>query len=413
MSYAFRSVGAVAVGNGSLNPGAPAGAAVGDLLLLSLVGRDNGQTAPAPTGWTLISPASPVGWNYLYARIADGTGLDTPSGLLYTGTTRSQAQISAFSGGGFPLGSIVTNSVSQYLPGTQTTIRYDAGLTITPANCLVIAVGTKNKTVTSNGTTINSLAGFTQIDSNVETGTDISQWWGYQIQTTPTNIAASLSQTLTGTTETLQYTSLLVALQSASSVFATSLTYAYSLGSVTFSTTNPNNPYLLAAGLNYNYSLASASSDFEVGADPLVYATTLRAVTLAASAVSQQNNFLTAATITYSFALKPLTTTVFTPIPGTFPNVVGMILQEAEQVLQAAGALVPAALGYFGSWPIQVIWAQSGASTGTIMNPGIVIAQSPAAGTQVIANSPIVLTVNELPFNTSYPSTPTPNVTNA
>lgn len=267
MSYVFRSVGTVATGNGALNPGAPAGVVVGDLLLLSLVGRDLAQTAPAPSGWTLVSPASPVGWQYLYARIADGTAADTPAGLLYTGTTRSQAQIAAFSGGGFSLGTIVTNSVSQYTPATQISILYSAGLTIAPANCLVIAVGTKNKTGTSNGTTINNLTGFTQIDSHVINGTDISQWWGYQIQTTPTNIAASLSQTLTGTTETLQYTSLLVALQSAAALPATMGPYAFTGEAVTFTTTFNANNYIIAGAGTYDLTMAPASSDVQLDAD--------------------------------------------------------------------------------------------------------------------------------------------------
>jgi hypothetical protein len=337
MSYVFRSVGAVAEGNGSLNPGAPAGVVVGDLLLLSLVGRDNGQTAPAPSGWTLVSPASPVGWNYLYARIADGTAADTPTGLLYTGTIRSQAQIAAFSGGGFSLSTIVTNSVSQYLPGTQTAILYSAGLTIAPANCLVIAVGTKNKTATSNGTTINNLTGFTKIDSNVVNGTDISQWWGYQIQTTATNIAASLSQTLTGTTETLQYTSLLVALQSSLDLPATTGPYAYTGGSASFASTVNPNPSLLAGAGTYNYSLAPSSSDFGFDAGFTTYQYTGYSVFLTPTI---SPIFLTASTGVYSIDAKTVTFTFFVPpvpIPTT-PNTNPLIWTADSIVLNASGS---------------------------------------------------------------------------
>lgn len=408
MSFVYRSVGAVATGNGSLNPGAPAGKAVGDLLLLSLVGRDNSQTAPVPGSpgdWTLISPTSPVGWNYLYARIADGTAADTPTGLLYTGTTRSQAQIAAFSGGQWTdLTTIAVNSVSQYLPGTKPSILYDAGLTIAPANCLVIAVGTKNKTATSNGTTINDLSGFTKIDSHVINGTDISQWWGYQIQTTATNIPASQSQTLTGTTETLQYTSLLVALQSSPDLPATTLSpYTYSLGNVTFTTSDTSAKYLFPAMLNYNYSLAGSSSDFELTAGTITYGYAFNAAFLVRL---PQNTVFSVDTITYSIAPQSVNLTVFTPTPpapGTFPNVVGLRLVQAQQALEAAGALVPATLGYFGDWPVTITWVQGITPAGTLLQPGLVVAQNPAPGTAITANAPILLTVTEEPVSVATP----------
>jgi hypothetical protein len=339
MSYAFRSVGAVAEGTGALSPGAPAGVVVGDLLLLSLVSRDNSQTLSAPnppTGWTLVSPTSPVGWNYLFARIADGTASDTPTGLDYTGGPHAQAQIAAFSGGGFSLASIVTNSVSQNLPGSQVSILYSAGLTITPANCLVIAVGTKNKTSTSDGTTINALTGFTKIDSNVNAGTDISQWWGYQIQTTATNIAASLTQTLTGTTETLQYTSLLVALQSSLDLPATTGTYSYTGGSATFSTSSNPNQVLLASGGTYNYQLAPESSDFGLEGGFATYLYT-GGVAFLVPTISPVSLVASAGTYSLSYQTAQLTFFVLPPPPPT-PNTNIRIWTADSIVLNASGS---------------------------------------------------------------------------
>jgi PASTA domain len=405
MSYAFRSVGAVATGTGALSPGAPAGKQVGDLLLLSLESRDNTQTAPGPSGWTLVSPTTPVGWNYLYARIADGTSADTPTGLTYTGSPHAQAQIAAFSGGGFSLATIVTNSVSQNLPGGQTSILYSAGLTITPSNCLVIAVGTKNKTATSNGTTINNLTGFTKIDSNVNAGTDISQWWGYQIQTTATNIAASLTQTLTGTTETLQYTSLLVALQSTLDLPATNFTYAYTMEAATLSTTNSGFNTLSAAPLSFSYTLASSNSQMQLDGPGVTYSYSLSDAQLVQVSA---NNTLAAGFFTYSASPLPVTLTYFVPTPpapGTFPSVIGMILRTAEQTLEDAGALIPSELGYFGTWPITVITVQSTFPPGSEMQTGVVVAQNPLPGSVIVANAPITLTMTEYPIGFSYPGT--------
>lgn len=447
MSFTFRSVGTVATGNGALNPGAPAGKAVGDLLLLSLVGRDLNQTAPAPTGWTLVSPTTPVGWQYLYARIADGTATDTPTGLLYTGTTRSQAQIAAFSGGLYTdLSTIAANSVDQYLPGTQVSILYSGGLTIAPANCLVIAIGTKNKTATSNGTTINALSGFTAIDSHVINGTDISQWWGYQIQSTPTNIAASLSQTLTGTTETLQYTSMLVALQSSPSLPAATGAYAYSGQGVILDTTATNDKYILCAAGNYNYSISHASSELELTAATTsygytgvavqfptyafnldvgagIYAYVGKPVTLfftpapdplsadsGAYTYTGKNAQLNASplppyiqAITGSYSISGNSVTFTLLAPGAFPSVIGLPLQMAQQALQDAGVLVPAQIGYFGAWPITIDWVQSGVMAGTLMGPGIVIGQHPLAGSAIHVNAPVVLTVTEVPLSVATP----------
>ncbi len=448
MSFAYRNLGSVATGNGALNPGAPAGVVVGDLLLLSIVGRDLGQTCPAPTGWTLISPAANVTWNYLYARIADGTAADTPTGLLYTGTTRSQAQISAFSGSVISLGSIVANSVDQYLPvGGNTVILYSSGLTIAPANCLVIAVGTKNKTATSNGTTINALTGFTPFvaGGTVINGTDISAWWGYQIQTTPTNIASGLSQTLTGTTENLLYTSLLVALQSQAAMPAAIGTFGYTGQSVIFSTNQTDTPYLLAAAGNFNYSLAHASSDVELTADTTTYAYTGEAVqfptysfnlnagpgtyayvgkTVTFSITSSPSD-LVAVTGSYSYtgqdaqlhasALPPyiagdtgtfsysgFDATFTFNAPGTFPNVVGLPYSMAQQALEDSGAVNPAALGYFGVWPITILWT-SGSTSGVLMEPGIVVEQNPLPFSTIVENAPVLLTVTESPVGVATP----------
>ena len=213
-AYTLRSVGTADQQNGtSLSPGAPAGKQVGDLLTMMVWSRDSTKTVTPPSGWTALSDNVNVTWTYLYGRIADGTGSDTPT-LTYSGTAHIGAQIACFTGNVFgTIGSIVAAAADEFLPGTQISILYPA-LTVPQANCLVIAMGTKNKTATSDGTSVNNLSGLTKIDTHTATGTAVSQWWGYVQQTAAANFATA-TQTLTGTTETLQYTSAVIALKTA------------------------------------------------------------------------------------------------------------------------------------------------------------------------------------------------------
>lgn len=106
----------------------------------------------------------------------------------------------------------------------------------------------------------------------------------------------------------------------------------------------------------------------------------------------------------------------------TMPTVVGLDLQQAEQTLETAGVLSPAALGYFGSWPITVRWVSRAlaslwtADTSLItadsnvtvdfqlsLLPGQVLSQSIQPGSSVSANSPLSLSVIEFPVAVAYP----------
>lgn len=80
----------------------------------------------------------------------------------------------------------------------------------------------------------------------------------------------------------------------------------------------------------------------------------------------------------------------------TMPNLVGLNLQEAEATLESAGVINLSTLGYFGVWPITATWV-AGAKA------GIVQAQSPASSSQVVANSPIALTLGQYAVGVSYP----------
>jgi hypothetical protein len=207
-AYTLRSVGTAAAGTGALSPGMPSGWQVGDLLLLWAESRDNGQTLVTPTGWTLLSPSVHVGWTYLYGRIA--VGGDTAPSIDYSATPHSRAQIAAFTGSVYTdLTTIVHASVDR--TGSDNGIPYSA-LSVSTDNCLVLALGSHNKTTTSDGAVANDLSGFTRLDRQTDTGTGLLSWWGYVQQTAATNISP-VTQTLTGTAESLNSPSIVIALK--------------------------------------------------------------------------------------------------------------------------------------------------------------------------------------------------------
>lgn len=82
--------------------------------------------------------------------------------------------------------------------------------------------------------------------------------------------------------------------------------------------------------------------------------------------------------------------------PNIMPSVVGMEFYEAILELQQVGIFSPGALGYFGTFPIAIIWVPG-------PFPGIVQAQSIAPGTFVPANTPMTLTVSEFPISVAFP----------
>lgn len=117
------------------------------------------------------------------------------------------------------------------------------------------------------------------------------------------------------------------------------------------------------------------------------------------------------------------------------PNVIGLLLQDAEAYLERAGVVSLATIGYFGEWPIHVKWmgvtdllgnctAQGqlsiaglsiagcwvagryiavNAPGGLASKPFIVVGQSVPAGDSVVANSIFTLNVVEPPMGVAYP----------
>lgn len=84
-------------------------------------------------------------------------------------------------------------------------------------------------------------------------------------------------------------------------------------------------------------------------------------------------------------------------LQGGYPNLAGMLLEEAIQQLESSGAVVPASIGYFGTWPVSAIWVPSQSP------PFVVIAQSIPPTAPIIANQPVTLTVSQPPESVAYP----------
>lgn len=210
-SYTYRSAGTDASGTGDITPGLPAGWAAGDLLIMPTSSRNNSDTIPVdPTGWTRFSLNSSVPWNYLYGRIA--VGGDTAPTVSYAGSNQHHAQIGCWTGVNIYTDFTTIVSAVNEKSGTSVDILYNALLPL-DANCLCIAFATKNKTSSSDGSSVNDLAGFTRVGTLTSGGNNIATWWGYVQQTTATNIPA-VTQTRTGAAENLQYGTIVIALKS-------------------------------------------------------------------------------------------------------------------------------------------------------------------------------------------------------
>jgi hypothetical protein len=190
-AYIFRATGSIDSNTDSsaLSPGAPAGKAVGDLLLLTTINRTvSGESIAALSGWTHLNSADDVGVE-IWGRIADGTATDTPS-PDWTGSNDSCAWIEAFYGdvwdGG--LGTIVAHQGSQN-NNTDNTIVFDP-LTVTTDNTMVFAAGRKSiSTVSDAQTAITVTPEFTRTAHfpNTGAGNSVSGATAYWHQTTATS----------------------------------------------------------------------------------------------------------------------------------------------------------------------------------------------------------------------------------
>ena len=92
---------------------------------------------------------------------------------------------------------------------------------------------------------------------------------------------------------------------------------------------------------------------------------------------------------------------VIIPLVGIpMPNIAGLNYYMALEVLQAAGIYVPVSVLDFNQTTISVKWEKSK------YPGGIVAEQFPTAGSGVVVNQPITLTVSTFPFSAEIDSPP-------
>lgn len=182
----------VAAGTGSTSgsPGQPAGKSAGDLLLCATGARSSSETLnTAPTGWTHLGSVNRIG---VYGRIATNDSNDNISSHdFWSGTSSTYSQIACFTGDVYTdLSSIVV--VSNSGSGESVDLP-NVSLTPTMDNNIIIGIGAKQKTTTSNGATLTSPSGLSnRIGLSWANGSTIGFVWDYTIQTTATAISASV-----------------------------------------------------------------------------------------------------------------------------------------------------------------------------------------------------------------------------
>ena len=176
MSIDFRSIGTYDENNssGPLNPGAPAGVVVGDVLLCSSSGRQGGREVDTPTGWIELAFRDTNGTAVIFGRIADGGANDTPT-IQWDASTQVSAVLVRYdgdvpadindlvpAGGDFSRGG-TTNSNGLFVPATTD----PGGL---PDDITVFATTRKSKTSSSSGAVIDFSPDFTGRGQDVPGG---------------------------------------------------------------------------------------------------------------------------------------------------------------------------------------------------------------------------------------------------
>lgn len=186
-TYTFVAAGTLST---SGSPGQPAGKSAGDLLICAAAVRSGAETPnAAPAGWQILGSNTRVA---VYGRIATNDANDNISSHdFWSGTSSNNAQIAAFSGDVYTDLNTIVVSVA-YGSGQSNDIPSGA-LTLATDNCLVIGIGAKQKSATSDGSTITSPTGLdNRIQLNWANGDVVGFVWDYTIQTTAANIDAGI-----------------------------------------------------------------------------------------------------------------------------------------------------------------------------------------------------------------------------
>ncbi len=224
-AYTFNSVGAWEGGSAtSIAASMPTSWSVGNLGLLYACARATSETITDPSGWTRLG-ASSSGNTALFGRILQSG--DTAPTVTFSGTSNHRLNMCAFGGDVYTdLTSIVAHSQAHTNAGSAA-FPY-TGLTVSTDNCLVIACGSKTKTATSDGSSVDAEPGFTRLSTITGNGTALIAVWDYVQQTTQSSIGAD-GWNLTGTTEAQTVCGFFVALKTSGSSVARLAAYYQSM----------------------------------------------------------------------------------------------------------------------------------------------------------------------------------------
>ena len=185
----------------------------GKLLLLVTANRAESVSAPSISGWTLLSSHYVGGGIEVWARIGDGTATDSPT-VDWSGTNDSSAVILAYAGDVYSdLSTIVAHSAT-YDVSSINTLPLPAVSGASVNDCLVFAVGRKNKTSTSNDATAVSHVSLNVRAQFIGTGFDQAIGVADSQQTTATNYDGT-DFTINGTSESLAANGIVLYLRTA------------------------------------------------------------------------------------------------------------------------------------------------------------------------------------------------------
>lgn len=205
--YTLAVANAIARGTGNLTP--TISAISGRLAILFAASQGAASDSiTTPSGWTLLATRS--NHTSIFGRVL--TGGDTYPAVNFAATFGHFAQVAEFEGSVYSdLATIAHTSANAF--GSSATVPTIPNITITQPNCLVIIAGWHVKTATSNGSTYDDVAGFTEIGESRPTGGGVDMVWNYQQQTSAASLSG-LSRSMTGTTENGQNASISLALLS-------------------------------------------------------------------------------------------------------------------------------------------------------------------------------------------------------
>ena len=183
----------------ALNAGQATGTTAGDLLIGYSGQRQTVKTASQSWG-TQIGFRDTNASMGIYCRIATGSGDDFQ--IDWSGTNNSYAWVERYSGTVYTdCATIVVHTANGGTSGS-TALAMPAVASVSTANTLVVGLGMKNKTATSNdAATISTAAtSFTKSQQYVGTNTNVVAASGYWIQTTATDFDGT-DWTVDGTAE--------------------------------------------------------------------------------------------------------------------------------------------------------------------------------------------------------------------